>query len=212
MFYVKDNVHYTITSTNNRIIINTSILTSRGKQHTSEVSEPFTESSIRCKGHVEVYIPNSKTFNTTLDMDNNFWNGLSPYLFVFSNVTIDHFNVANRGFYSCTTNVTTKSLRKTLSQLVSSICYPFLTFTQFSTLVETYNWSRLLNCTTPNTISATYSSPTSLLLEQESVVYSRSPVIRLRTSAAVSYFMDFFFLMGKISDLIIHIVKQSKGP
>ncbi len=52
--------------------------------------------------------------NTTLDLDQNLWNGLSPYLFVYSNLTIDHFAVKNRGFYSCTTNVTTKSLQRTL--------------------------------------------------------------------------------------------------
>ncbi len=51
---------------------------------------------------------------TTLDLDQNLWNGLSPYLFVYSNLTIDHFAVKNRGFYSCTTNVTTKSLQRTL--------------------------------------------------------------------------------------------------
>ncbi len=52
--------------------------------------------------------------NTTLDLDQNLWNRLSPYLFVYSNITINHFDVINRGFYSCTTNVTTKSAQKTL--------------------------------------------------------------------------------------------------
>ncbi len=57
MFYVKDNMEfnfydytepkkYAIISTNIRIVINTSILTNRGRRHTSEVSEPFTESSV----------------------------------------------------------------------------------------------------------------------------------------------------------------------
>ncbi len=77
--------------------------------------------------------------NTTLDMDNNFWNGLSPYLFVSSNVTIDHFNVANRGFYSCTTNVTTKSLQKTL--VTTSKFNMFVHFLRLLNLVH------LLKCT-----------------------------------------------------------------
>ena len=65
--------------------------------------------------------------NTTLDLDNNLLNGLSPYLFVYSNMTIDHFNVKNRGFYSCATNITTKSLERTLIT-TSESQYVFLAF------------------------------------------------------------------------------------
>ncbi len=52
--------------------------------------------------------------NTTLDLDQNFLNGFSPYLFISANVTIDHFNARNRGFYSCATNIHSKSLQRTL--------------------------------------------------------------------------------------------------
>ncbi len=52
--------------------------------------------------------------NTTLDLDQNFLNGFSPYLFISANVTIDHFNARNRGFYSCATNIHSKSSQRTL--------------------------------------------------------------------------------------------------
>ena len=52
--------------------------------------------------------------NTTLDIDNDFSNGLSPYLFLSTNVTIDHFKTNNRGFYSCVSNISTVTPQKVL--------------------------------------------------------------------------------------------------
>ncbi len=56
--------------------------------------------------------------NTTLDLDQNFLNGVSPYLFISANVTIDHFVAKNRGFYSCVTN--TSSTKSSLRTLLTS--------------------------------------------------------------------------------------------
>ena len=49
--------------------------------------------------------------NTTLDLDENWMNGLSPYLLIASNITIDHFNARNRGSYSCATNISTNHFK-----------------------------------------------------------------------------------------------------
>ncbi len=58
-------------------------------------------------------------------MDHNFLNGLSPYLFTSANVTIDHFNARDRGFYICATNTSRKLLQRTL--ITTSKYYPSVT-------------------------------------------------------------------------------------
>ncbi len=61
--------------------------------------------------------------NTTLDLDHNFLNGVSPHLFISANVTIDLFVAKNRGFYSCVTNTNTKSSLRTLVTSSESYYY-----------------------------------------------------------------------------------------
>ena len=52
--------------------------------------------------------------NTTLDTDNNLSTGLSPYLFVATNLTIDHFQSEHRGLYSCVNNISTQTPERVL--------------------------------------------------------------------------------------------------